>query len=190
MELGLQGTWVSVAAAGGLCRCSFQALKHRPNSWGTWDSLLCNMWNLPGWGVEGHLCWQTERFLTTESPGKPTILNIKFHCSQKLHSWKPIFFPPELMWVNIYTYTFRVLPSNCFLPPFVSTWVPPPSPIFQRGKLRVSVTIAIINILQCWMEVIKDTERPGQKETLWHWGDTWLSGCPKWASFFKAALWL
>jgi len=114
----------------------------------------------------------------------------KISLFSKITWLETIFFPPELMGVNIYTYTFSVLPSNWFFPPFVSTWVPPSSPIFQRGKLRVSVTMAIISILQCWMEVIKDAERPVQKETLWRWDswDTWLSRCPTWTWFFKAAL--
>ena len=49
-EAQLPEVWASVAAACSLSSCGSQALEWRLDSCGTWASLLCGLWDLPGSG--------------------------------------------------------------------------------------------------------------------------------------------
>ena len=75
------GIWASVVMLCGLS-CGSWALEHRLCSCGTWDSLPCSMWDLPGPGIEPVSPALTGRFLTTGPLGK-SELDI---------SWCPGFF--------------------------------------------------------------------------------------------------
>ena len=57
--------------AHGLSRCDSRAPECRLSSCGTWASLLCSMWDLPGLGLEPMSSALAGRFLTTVAPGKP-----------------------------------------------------------------------------------------------------------------------
>ena len=52
VEHRLQGIQTSAVVARGLSSCGSQALEHRLNSCGTWASLLCGTWALPGSGIQ------------------------------------------------------------------------------------------------------------------------------------------
>ena len=58
----------------GLSSCGSWALEHRLNSRGTLASLLCDMWDPPGSGIEPVTSTMAGGFFTTEPPGKPPTL--------------------------------------------------------------------------------------------------------------------
>ena len=55
----------------GFSSCGSWALERRLSSCGTWASLLCDMWDLPGPGLEPMSPALAGRFLTTVPQGKP-----------------------------------------------------------------------------------------------------------------------
>ena len=73
VEHRLQRTQAPVAVHG-LCSCGFQALEHRLNSRGARNQLFCDMWDLPGPGIEPMLPVLTGRFFTTEPPEKSPFI--------------------------------------------------------------------------------------------------------------------
>ena len=62
--------WASVVVAHGLSSCGARALERRLSSCGTRALLLCDMWDLPGPGLEPASPALAGGFLTTEPPGK------------------------------------------------------------------------------------------------------------------------
>ena len=60
----------SVVVARGLSSCGSWALELRLRSCGTWALLLCDMWDLPGPGLEPVFPALAGGFLTTAPPGK------------------------------------------------------------------------------------------------------------------------
>ena len=60
------GTWPWVVAAGGLSSC------------GTWSSLPCGIWNLPGLGIKPVSPELVGKFLLTVPPGKSSV--VSFYC--------------------------------------------------------------------------------------------------------------
>ena len=73
------GVQASVVVAHGLSSCGSQALERRLSSCGAQAQLLCDMWDLPGPGLEPVSSALTGGFLTTVPPGKPQHLFFKLH---------------------------------------------------------------------------------------------------------------
>ena len=61
----------SVVTAHGLSSCGSWALGHRFDDCGTQALLICDIWDLPGSGIEPMSPAMVGRFFTTEPPGKP-----------------------------------------------------------------------------------------------------------------------
>ena len=81
LRCGAKASWAlgvraSVVVAFGLSSSGSLALELRLSSCGTWASLLCGMWDLPGPGLEPMSPALTGGFLTTAPPEKPS----SFHC--------------------------------------------------------------------------------------------------------------
>ena len=64
-EHGLWGTQASVVAPCGLSSCRSWSLGHRLNTCGTWDFLLCGMWDISQLGIEPMSSALAGRLFTT-----------------------------------------------------------------------------------------------------------------------------
>ena len=62
--------WSAEFRALSLRSCCLRVLEDRLSSCGTWAWLLCNMWTLPGPGIESVSPAWAGRFLSTAPPGK------------------------------------------------------------------------------------------------------------------------
>ena len=71
---GALGARASVVVVHGLSSCGLWGLERRLSSCGTWASLLHDMWDLPGPGIEPVSPALAGGFLTTVPPGKSLFL--------------------------------------------------------------------------------------------------------------------
>ena len=104
----------SVVVAHGLSSCGSWALEHRLSSCGARAYLLCDMWDLPGPGLESVSLALAGGFLTTAPPekslkvcliasGDPNQGNIfpghsAVHVQSAITSLIPVDFPTNLVW--------------------------------------------------------------------------------------------
>ena len=58
-----------------LSNCDSKTLEHRLNSCNALASLLCNMWDLPGSGIDPVSPALAGGFFTTEPSGKPPVFS-------------------------------------------------------------------------------------------------------------------